>query len=42
MSSELNDPAMERKLMQRVKMFRFQDKDVATVTMTKPIDFFPA
>ena len=41
-SSELQDPEMERKLIQRVKMFRFQDKDVATVTTTKPIDFFPA
>jgi outer membrane biosynthesis protein TonB len=41
-SSELNDSEMELKLVQRVKMFRFQDKDVATVTTTKPIDFFPA
>ncbi len=41
-SSELNDPEMERKLVQRVKMFRFDAKDVATVTTTKPIDFFPA
>jgi outer membrane biosynthesis protein TonB len=41
-SSELNDPEMERKLVQRVKMFRFMEKDVATVTTTKPIDFFPA
>ena len=40
--SELNDPEMERKLVQRVKMFRFDAKDVATVTTTKPIDFFPA
>lgn len=41
-SSELGDPEMERKLIQRVKMFRFKDKDVAIVTTTKPIDFFPA
>ena len=41
-SSELGDSGLERKLVQRVKMFRFQDKDVATVTTTKPIDFFPA
>lgn len=41
-SSELNDPELERKLIQRVKLFRFEDKDVATVTTTKPIDFFPA
>lgn len=41
-SSELGDEELERKLIARVKMFRFQDKDVATVTTTKPIDFFPA
>jgi TonB family protein len=41
-SSELADPEMERKLVQRVKLFRFEAKDVATVTTTKPIDFFPA
>lgn len=41
-SSELMDPEMERKLVQRVKMFRFQEKDVAAITTTKPIDFFPA
>jgi len=41
-SSELGNSELERKLVQRVKMFRFQDKDVATVTTTKPIDFFPA
>ena len=41
-SSELGDSGLERKLVQRVKMFRFKDKDVATVTTTKPIDFFPA
>ena len=26
----------------RVKMFRFDDRDVATMTTTKPIEFFPA
>lgn len=41
-SSELNDAELERKLVQRVKMFRFKEKDVAPVTTTKPIDFFPA
>jgi periplasmic protein TonB len=41
-SSELDDSDLERKLLARVKMFRFEDKDVATVTTTKPIDFFPA
>jgi TonB family protein len=41
-SSELGDSELERKLVQRVKLFRFPDKDVAPVTTTKPIDFFPA
>lgn len=41
-SSELADEEFQRKLMARVRMFRFEEKDVATVTTTKPIDFFPA
>lgn len=41
-SSELNDPELERKLVVRVKSFRFEAKDVETITTTKPIDFFPA
>ncbi|MDJ0928028.1 MAG: AgmX/PglI C-terminal domain-containing protein [Gammaproteobacteria bacterium] len=41
-SSELEDDELQRKLVQRVKLFRFVDKDVAPVTTTKPIDFFPA
>ena len=41
-SSELNDPAFEEKLLARVKLFKFEAKDVATLTATKPIDFFPA
>jgi hypothetical protein len=41
-SSELADEELLQKLVARVKMFRFPDKDVATVTTTKPIDFFPA
>lgn len=41
-SSELNDPELERKIVERVKLFRFEAKDVETVTTTKPIDFFPA
>ena len=42
LSSELNDPDLERKLVSRVKMFRFEAKDVGTITVTKPIDFFPS
>ena len=41
-SSELGDEDMERKLVQRVMLFRFESKDVETITTTKPIDFFPA
>ena len=41
-SSELGDPELERKLVARVKMFRFEDKDVEAITTTKPIEFFPA
>jgi TonB family protein len=40
-SSELGDPELERKLVARVKMFQFEDRDVATMTTTKPIEFFP-
>ena len=42
LSSELKDDELERKLVSRIKMFRFDDKDVETITTTKPIDFFPA
>jgi len=41
-SSELHEPDLERKLVARVKLFRFEAKDVEAITTTKPIDFFPA
>ncbi len=41
-SSELGDADLERKLVQRIKLFRFESRDVETITTTKPIDFFPA
>jgi protein TonB len=41
-SSDLNDPEFESKLLARIKLFKFEAKDVATLTATKPIDFFPA
>ncbi len=41
-SSELKDAELERKLIERVKLFKFEARDVAPVTTTKPIDFFPA
>ncbi|MFQ5642527.1 MAG: TonB family protein [Thiogranum sp.] len=41
-SSELGDPALERKLVQRIKMFNFGAKAVDAVTITYPIDFLPS
>lgn len=41
-SSELNDPELEARLVRRVRLFDFGAKDVAEVTTTKPIEFFPA
>jgi periplasmic protein TonB len=41
-SSELNDPDLESKIVARVKLFHFESKDVESITTTKPIDFFPS
>ncbi|HUN77004.1 MAG TPA: AgmX/PglI C-terminal domain-containing protein [Steroidobacteraceae bacterium] len=41
-SSELGDPDLERKIIARVRLFHFEPKDVAPITTTKPIEFFPA
>jgi periplasmic protein TonB len=41
-SSELNDPALERKLVSRVKLFKFKASNVSKVTITYPIDFLPS
>ena len=41
-SSELKDVDLERKIALRVKLFRFEAKNVAIITTTKPIEFFPA
>ena len=42
-SSELGDPDLEQKLVQRVLLFQFEARDdVEAITTTKPIDFFPA
>ncbi|MEQ8206998.1 MAG: AgmX/PglI C-terminal domain-containing protein, partial [Woeseia sp.] len=41
-SSELGDEELERKLVQRIRLFRFEARDVEAITTTKPIDFFPA
>ena len=40
-SSELHDPDLERKIVARVKLFRFEARDVAAITTTKPIEFVP-
>jgi TonB family protein len=41
LDSELKDEDLERKLVSRVKLFRFESKDVETLIAKKPIDFFP-
>lgn len=41
-STELNAPEFESKLLARIRLFKFEPKDVAALTATKPIDFFPA
>jgi protein TonB len=41
-SSELKDPDLERKIVARVKLFKFEAKDVAAITTTKPIEFVPS
>lgn len=41
-SSELGSKTLIRKLAARIKLFRFSKKDVDTVKVTYPIDFFPS
>jgi TonB family protein len=41
-SSELNDPELERKIVARVRLIRFKPAEVEPLTVSKPIDFFPA
>lgn len=41
-SSELNDPALERKLVSRVKLLNFGAREVETMVVTYPIDFLPS
>jgi TonB family protein len=40
-SSELKNADLESKIVARVKLFRFEAKDVAVITTTKPIEFVP-
>lgn len=42
LSSELNDPSLERRLISRVKQFNFGAKEVESVTVTYPIEFLPS
>ena len=41
-SSELNDKSLERKLVSRIKLFKFAAKDVDTAVVSYPIDFLPS
>ncbi len=40
-SSELDNPKLERRLVARIKMFDFGAMEVAVTRVTYPIDFFP-
>ncbi len=42
LSSELGAPKLEKRLLSRIKLFRFTARDVDTVTVTYPIDFLPS
>ena len=41
-SSELKDAELEKKIVARVRLIRFKAGDWEPLTVTKPIDFFPA
>lgn len=41
LSSELNSPEFEKKLIARIKLFNFGPRKVETLTVTYPIDFLP-
>lgn len=41
-SSELHNTTLEKKIVARVKLMKFMAKDVDTVTVSYPIDFFPS
>jgi protein TonB len=41
-SSELGDAALERKLVLKIKRFKFSKANVAEITVTYPIDFLPS
>lgn len=41
-TSELNDPKLESRLVSRIKLFNFGAQDVERVTVTYPIEFLPS
>lgn len=41
-SSELNSPALEKKIIARVKSFKFKPSDASETTIKYPIDFLPS
>ncbi|MCW8831027.1 MAG: TonB family protein, partial [Gammaproteobacteria bacterium] len=41
-SSELNAPALEKKIVARIKLFRFKPARVIETTVQYPIDFLPS
>jgi TonB family protein len=42
LSSELGDEALERKLILKIKRFKFSKANVSKITVTYPIDFLPS
>jgi protein TonB len=42
LSSELGDEALERKLVLKIKRFKFSNANVAEIIVTYPIDFLPS
>ncbi len=41
-SSELNNPKLEKRLLSKIRKFRFKAKKVPTITVTYPIEFLPS
>ena len=42
LSSELGDSKLERKLVLKIRKFKFTQANVAEITVTYPIDFLPS
>jgi len=42
LSSELGDKALERKLVLKIKRFKFSKANVAEIIVTYPIEFVPS